>query len=292
MDYKLETFKTLERVRFGRSNLLAANYGGSMQHLKRELGRLRNKGLLSKPRLQEDNKNYRSSSHIYELTPTAEKLLKQQGFNVTRWDNQKNFWHRLMIADIMLLVEIACKQRGLTFRHRQNIIGDKPLQFETHVSHEFPKHVERYDGALQPDELFAINNTCFVLEADRQTEPIYRDNFKASSYLRKILQYREVLKSGSYKELIPNMVVLNITTSVEHARNIKNFVYDDMGMKSKSMLFMGLPILGTHDDYPRPRFMLQDEKPDEEIDQRRIDLLDLPFERAGFDPFIIGEEVI
>jgi hypothetical protein len=77
---------------------------------------------------------------------------------------------------------------------------------------------------------------------------IWRDNFKASSYLRKILQYRDVLKSGSYKALIPNMIVLNITTSIEHARNIREFVYDNLNMKSKAMLFKGIPVLGSRDD--------------------------------------------
>ena len=272
MDYKLSTFRTLDRVRYGRSNLLAALYGGSMQHRKRDLGKLRRAGLLAAPDQQKDSANYRYSPRVYELTEKSKALLTR----ATAWSGAGGFWHQLMVSDIVLLFEIACKERGLTFRHRTDIIGNKPLAFESHISHEFAKHVERYDGALQPDELFAINNTCFVLEADRQSEPIYRDNFKASSYLRKILQYRDVLKTGSYKELIPNMVVLNITTSVEHARNIKTFVYDDMGMKSKSMLFKGIRVLGSRDDYPQPIATLLDE----------------PFERAGFEQFVIGTEVM
>lgn len=273
---ELETFKLLDRYRYARSNFIAAYHGGSAQNRKRELGKSNSKGLLArgllaKPIQQKDSGNYRYSPSIYELTDKSKKLLDKP----TKWNGERNFWHQLMVADIVLSFEIASKQRGLIFRTQKEIIGDKPLQFEAHISHEFAKHTERYNGALAPDALFAINNTCFVLEADRQSEPIYRDNFKASSYLRKILQYRDVLKTGSYKTLIPNMVVLNITTSVEHAKNIQTFMFEDLKMQSRSFLFKGIPVLGSRDEYPQPL----------------THLLDEPFDRAGYPPFVISKEI-
>jgi hypothetical protein len=180
-----------------------------------------------------------------------------------------------MVADIVMSIEIACKKRGLRFRHRKDIIGATSLTFPTSITHEFPKHTDHYSGVLQPDELFAINNTHFILEADRQNEPITRPTLATSSYLRKILQYRAVLKSGSYKELIPNMLVLNITTSPTHADNIMAFMHDELAMSSSSMMFMGIDILGSRDTYPQPL----------------IELLDLPFRRVGHDNFIISQEV-
>ena len=53
-----------------------------------------------------------------------------------------------MVSDIVLSIEIACKKRGLRFRHRTELIGDAPLQFKSHISYQFPKHMEEYDGAL------------------------------------------------------------------------------------------------------------------------------------------------
>jgi hypothetical protein len=70
------------------------------------------------------------------------------------------------------------------FQHRIDIIDARPLQFRSTISHQFSKHPEHYDGALQPDEQFAINNTYFVLEADRQREPITRPTQSVSSYRR------------------------------------------------------------------------------------------------------------
>ena len=70
-------------------------------------------------------------------------------------------------------------------------------------------------------------------------------------------------------------MVMNVTTSVEHARNIKSFMYDELNMKSQSILFTGIPVLGSRDEYPKPL----------------TELLDLPFARAGHDNFIISLEV-
>ena len=203
--YNLDTFKALDRYRYLRSNFIAAYHGGSAQHRKRDLGPLRRRGYIAAPEQQKDSANYRYSPRVYELAPKGKVELLASGGTPTGWRESRQFWHQLMIADIVMSFEIACRQRGLHFRHRTDIIGAQPLQFRSSISHQFAKHMEHYDGTLQPDELFAINNTYFVLEADRQHEPITRPTLTASSYLRKILQYRAVLKSGSYKDLIPNM---------------------------------------------------------------------------------------
>jgi hypothetical protein len=272
--YNLDTFKALDRYRYLRSNFIAAYHGGSSQHRKRDLGPLRRKGFLSLPKAQEDSKSYRYSPRVYELAPKGKIELMANGSTPTAWRESRQFWHQLMIADIVMSFEIACKQRGLHFRHRADIIGEQPLQFLSSISHQFSSRLEHHDGALQPDELFAINNTYFVLEADRQHEPITRPTLTGSSYLRKILQYRAVLKSGSYKDLIPNMMVINITTSPAHAKNIQTFMLEELRMSSSALLFKGIEILGSRESYPEPL----------------IHLLDEPFQRVGHPDFIISKE--
>jgi hypothetical protein len=272
--YNLDTFKALDRYRYLRSNFVAALHGGSQQHRKRDLGSLRRRGYIAAPDQQKNSANYRYSPRVYELASKGKIELLASGTKPADWRGERQFWHQLMVADIVMSFEIACKERGLRFKHRTDIIGAEPLQFRSSVSHQFTKHLEHYDGALQPDDLFAINNTYFVLEADRQHEPITRPTLNASSYLRKILQYRAVLKSGSYKELIPNMMVINITTSPVHAQNIQTFMLDELRMSSSALLFKGIEILGSRDSYPKPL----------------IHLLDEPFQRVGHPDFIISKE--
>lgn len=300
----LETFKLLNRYRFARSNFIAAYHGGSAQNRKRELGELRKQGLLAAPIEQQDISNYSYSPRVYELTDKSKAVLKAEGIPVLKWTGGKHFFHRLMIADILLAIEIACKERGLTFRTQQDIIGSKPLTFDAKIRHQFKEHSEPYTGALEPDALFAINNTCFLLEADRNQMGINVGTFKTSSYLRKLLQYREILKSGSYKKLIPNMFVLNITTSMQHATNIKTFLYDEkplgLDMKSASLLFKGMPVFASRHEYADPytHFEKNDalSKPHKPFYDHVAGgiiqtLLDEPFERAGYDPLIISNEV-
>ena len=83
-----------------------------------------------------------------------------------------------------------------------------------------------------------------------------------------------VLKSGSYKDLIPNMMVINITTSPAHAKNIQTFMLEELRMSSSALLFKGIEILGSRDSYPQPL----------------IHLLDEPFQRVGHPDFIISKE--
>ena len=67
--YNLDTFKALDRYRYLRSNFVAALHGGSFQHRKRDLGKLRRKNLLAAPEQQKDSANYRYSPRVYELAP-------------------------------------------------------------------------------------------------------------------------------------------------------------------------------------------------------------------------------
>src|ERR1039457_807499 len=131
--YNLDTFKALDRVHYARSNFIAALHGGSQQHRKRDLGKLRRRGLLGAPDQQKDSANYRYSPRVYELTPKAKAELERVGHTPTKWIGERQFWHQLMVADILMSFEIACKERGLRFRHRKELIGEAPFQFNASI---------------------------------------------------------------------------------------------------------------------------------------------------------------
>jgi hypothetical protein len=272
----IETFKLCDRYRYVRSNFIAAYHGTSPQHRKRELGPLTKQGYLARPEQQKDSANYRYSSRVYELTARGKAELAKTGHEPTAWKGDRQFWHQLMVADIVLSIEIACRSRGLRFRHRHELIGHAPLSFQTDISFRHANgRVETYSGRLQPDDFFAINDTYFALEADREHEPIIRPTLQTSSYARKLLQYRDVLMRKAYKDSFPNLMVLNITTSEQHATNIAAFMDQVLEAKSQSLLFKGIPILGSREKHPDPLTTLLDE----------------PFHRVGHPPFIISKEV-
>jgi hypothetical protein len=276
MSSDLDTLIVLDHLQIARSNMIAAYHGGSTQNRKRELGKLRQQRLLFAPEEQKDNGNYRYSPRLYAVASAGNKRLIASGIQPSETSSFKHWKHMLMISDIVLSLATACKARGLRFRFQKDIIGNAPLSFKSNISYDFPKTgYQTYDGDLEPDYLFAIEDLYFVLEADRKTENIVSPNFKNKSWLRCLLQYRYVLKAGDYKAVVPNMMVLSVTTNDIHALNILSFMYGDLNLSSQSLLFTAAAILGSRDNYPEPLTYL----------------LDYPLARAGHPDFIISEEL-
>jgi hypothetical protein len=279
----IELFRALNTTRYGRSNLIAAFLGGSVQNRKRELGSLRHTGWLKSPAQQKETANYRYSPRIYELTNKAKAALRTAGVSVVNWEAEQEFkrelfWHRLMIADIVWLFKISSAKHGMRFRTKTDILGSKPLSLPCQI--EFPLSGGRtvpYNRDLRPDELLAIDDTFLVIEADRGSERIKSSSADVSSYQRKLLQYRHVYVNRLYQKLwgIQTLFTLHVTLSHEHSQNIMQFMDEDLQAKSRGQLFAAFPILGATDAYPTP-----------------IDLLEHPFKRVGYDPLIIGKEII
>src|SRR5689334_4087560 len=101
----IETFKALNRVRFGRANFLHRLVGGSKQNAQRRLGRLYHAGYLARPEQQRQSWNARYSPRVYELTPKSRKVLQDLRVGINTWTATRQFWHQLMIADILLSFE-------------------------------------------------------------------------------------------------------------------------------------------------------------------------------------------
>ncbi len=136
------------------------------------------------------------------------------------------------------------------------------------ISHQFPNgKVQRSDSPVIPDAVFGLqypNGTfrCFALEIDRGTMPLTRSNLDETSYLRKLLQYREVLSRGVYKQHFgmtsTPMLLLTITTNTRHLEGIKALLRDLAGEKQwkRAFLFRAEPSLGSFQRAPQPALSL------------------------------------
>lgn len=268
----LRTLQTISCISVARTNMLATYLGGSAQNRRREMGFLcyTDKHLYRPIQyrfVRSGEDMAKSSPYIYALTSKAKKHLADNGVSSFRPLDLKQAWHELMVSDIVLSIATACKARGLRFRFQHDIIGNDTLQFPCTVTHAFPKESHTHKGYLEPDYLFAINDTYFVLEADRSTETTNPTNLNHKSFLRNLLQYREVIRSGEYKKIIPNIIVLNVFLSEERALNVLNYMYGELDMMSKSVCFNAYTELKLHPDtYPKPL----------------LDILDHKFARAGY----------
>jgi hypothetical protein len=255
--YNLDILKLLDHVQFARANMVAAYINASAkrkstQHRKRDLGKMKKAGLLFCPEQQKMTANYRYSPRIYAVAPLGKKLLRDWGVTPSDKIDLKNFWHQLMISDVVISLAIACKQKGIPFQFQKDLIGDEALTFPASIEYAFPKGKKTCTRNCEPDYLFAIGHINFALEVDRSTETILPSSFENKSHLRSILQYRDVIKNGTFKTLVPNMMVLNITTVDEHALNIMSMMLSETKLTSSALLFTAAAILGSYDDYPEP----------------------------------------
>jgi hypothetical protein len=284
----IDTFKALNRYRYLRANFIHGLVGGSKQHVQRRLGDaiikgkpygLLAEGLVSRPEQQKQSWNARYSPRVYELTQKSKAVLAQQGTELVEWKGSRQFWHQLMVADIVSSFEMAAKRNGWRFRDHRQIIGDKPLSLPCYI--EWGE--QKVSKPIEPDALFALNDTYLILEADRNTENLETHNLQLNSYLRKLLCYRDVVFNKTTEKVwgIPTPFILTVTTSKPHLENIKALflkIAAAKGVKdpkSYSLAYAAYPILGSFEEHPEPLLSLVDDQ----------------WDRIGKPPLVIRKEI-
>lgn len=276
----IDVFKALNRVRYGRANFLHRLVGGSKQNVHRRLGTLYKCGYLARPDQQKQSWNARYAPRVYELTHESRAALEQHGVELNSWTGNRQFWHQLMVSDILLSFETIAKMNGLSFRSGREVLGHKPLKLPCYIEWG----TQKASKPIEPDAVFAIGDTHFLLEADRNTENLLIHNLELNSYLRKLLCYRDIIFNKTTEKLwgIPQPFILTVTTSRPHLDNIKKLFFtiaEQNGAsqpKSYHLLYRAISSLGSFDKHPEPL----------------LSLLDDVWERVGHPNLQLKKEVI
>lgn len=163
---------------------------------------------------------------VYELAPAAELTLKQQGLWQEKAGGASGPWkHRYMVAAITASIELAVKERDdIAYIPQHEILDRADANLRYPVPFENPATRKYETRDLIPDALFGLeyrqgsekSYRFFVVEADRGTEPTRTSRFDRKSHLRTLLQYREYVGRGLYKDhlnLTAGLLVLNVVTS-------------------------------------------------------------------------------
>jgi hypothetical protein len=282
----LEIFQLLTRYRFLRSTHLQALVGGkSSKRFIERLGDLYHEGgYLDRPDAQWQTARANYMPVVYALGRRGTEVLWRYGLERgessgtsggTGGRPGRHFQHELMICDILSSIEIGTRaDPRLRFVSWPEILARprmpettrraaKPLAVRVPVIYTPPgsENTHRSDRPLVPDALFGLEYKTragkkyrfFALEADRNTLPILRRNLGQSSYLRKILQYREIDKKAVYRARwgLPNLLVLTVTTNERHRQNIMRMVQEVCAAKgSESLLFKTMPMLDSLETSP------------------------------------------
>ena len=238
----LEILRQIHRHRFLRSSHITALVGGSAPQLLRRLQSLYHHGYLERPRAQIDYYHRGASRRIvYGLGSKGAALLKRESspdFREFVW-REKNrgigrlfLEHALLISDVMVSLELACRKSG---RVRLLIGGDISIPDATNRQREpFRWKVtlsNRQKLGIIPDQVFALefmgqppgrNRVSFFLEADRSTMPVVRQNLSQTSFYRKLLAYEATWTQGLHRSRFGfhRFRVITVTSSLRRVENL------------------------------------------------------------------------
>lgn len=241
---------------------------------------------LTRPHQQFRTIDSRYNELVYELTPAAVAALKDNNvWNDISGAHAGPWLHRYMVSFITASIELATQERNdLEYIPQSAILkrAETTLRYPTmftepDIDHEVTK-------PLIPDAVFGLeyreDSTSayrfFVVEADRATEPTTTKNFNRKSHLRNLLQYRDYIGNGRYKEhlnLTAPLLVLNVLTDQTKNERMVRATREVSGPAGNSyMLYQRCEGFGSEFKPPPPRH----------------DFLNEAWCRAGQDSLIIG----
>lgn len=292
----LAIFRLLDRYRYLRSSFIAAFFPeADRTGLIKRLGDLFHEGYLDRPVQQYRYANALYLPAIYALNDASGAVLRALGKEETspllervRMGAHHHFAHALMISDVLASIELGVRLSDLRFVPAMEIIRkapcrnlENPLRLRVSVSFAGRPHTE---VSVVPDGLFGLEYRAaggssyrfFALEADRNTMPVRRSALMQSSYLRKLLAYREILAQNLHRERfgIPNLLILTVTTTVAHQETIMSALDEVTGGKgSPVFLFTMMGTLGDglQAPLPSPHMLFE------------------PWLRRGYPPLCIAE---
>ena len=236
-----EILRMVNRHRFLRSHQIGDLVGGSRQQVLRRLQSLYHHGYIERPACQIDYYQRGGSRSIaYGLASRGAAHLRRVDdtpFSRLDWTSRNRsvkrlfLEHALIVSDIMVALEIACRQRGDV---RLLIEHEIPLPAATRNQRAPFQWTVTGSGkeklGVIPDRVFALEFgdkgeriLCF-LEADRGTMPVARAKHDASSIARKLHAYALTWKAGIHRSRFgtSRLRVLTVTTSESRCENIRS----------------------------------------------------------------------
>ncbi|MDB6027890.1 MAG: hypothetical protein JWM68_4113 [Verrucomicrobiales bacterium] len=237
-----EIIRLVHRHRLLRSQQIISLINGSPQQILRRLQLLYHHGFLERPRAQIDYYHKGGSrSLVYGLGNKGGTFLKQElGLSPNQFRfGEKNrsvgrifLEHALLVSDVMVAIELACRENGavrlitdeqLGLPHKE---GEKkqPFNWKVNISNSLKLGVipDRFFALEYLDKSGKITRVYFFLEADRGTMPVIRKNLSQTSFFRKLLAYEATWSQSIHQQRFGfhRFRVLTITTSPERTKSL------------------------------------------------------------------------
>ena len=246
-----EILRAVNRHRFLRSHQIADLVGGSRQQVLRRLQLLYHHGYLERPRCQIDYYHAGGSRCIANgLASRGAAFLRRVDdipFSRLDWSSRNRavkrlfLEHALMVSDIMVALEMACRKRSDV---RLLMEDEIPLPESTRALGDPFRWTVKVSGkrklAVIPDRVFALEFTdnnerilCF-LEADRGTMPVVRASDKGSSLAKKVQAYAATWRQQIHRHRF----------GVSRIRVLPVIIQDQRAAALRTVLMREVPSLG------------------------------------------------
>lgn len=224
---------------------------------------------LSRPPQQFRTIDSRYNQLVYDLTPESEKALKQAGLWSEYGTARSGPWlHGFMVSCITASIELATLDRDDIRYLPQSYLLERAgadLRYPTRITD--PVTGREYTKDLIPDAVFGLQYKtpegprfrCFVLEADRSTEPATSKNFNRKSWQRSLQQYEEYIGRELFRDhlnLKCPLIVLNVMADPKRIDQIRQLIEDQVPKLSGLMLFQAWEDFGTMFTPPKPNAAL------------------------------------
>ena len=231
-DHKI--IRLVHRHRFLRSDQIIALIGGSAQNLSRRLQWLFHHGYLERPRAQLQYYERSGSQTIaYGLGNNSSSLLQHDSGSPSASWGEKNraigrmyLAHALLVSDVMVALELACRQRGIRLLHEDelNLPVEAPLHWRVKIRDGTKLGVipDRVFALEYPDQNDQVQRVYYFLEADRGTMPVVRQKLSQTSFYRKLLAYEATWANKVHQRHlgIHRFRVLTVTTSAARVKSL------------------------------------------------------------------------
>ena len=172
-------------------------------------------------------------NYHHDLGKKGSAMLRQElgiAADANAWSEKNHelgrvfFDHALLVSDVMVAIELACRKRGEVQLLYEDELGlAEPFQWRVKI-----------DGGAKlgviPDKVFALEyvsggvkqRAYFFLEADRGTMPVIRSGLAQTSFFRKLLAYEATRTNKVHQRHlgIPRFRVLTVTASAERVTNL------------------------------------------------------------------------
>lgn len=242
----LDILRPFRRYRLLQSTHLVALAQGSSQTTLRRLQLLFHHGYLDRPPVQLDWYTRGSEPLVYALGNRGAEVLATKGElrrGAVRWDTKNRklsrvfLHHTLAVSEVMVAFEVACRSyEGVRLIPPEEVFRGAPVPTRRlHLPFRWQVEI-RQSGKLhclgvEPDRIFGLRfegkpenqqQVYFFLEADRGTMPVARKGLTQTSFLRKLLAYRETWRQRLHTVHlgISNFRVLTVTTSRERREHL------------------------------------------------------------------------